>query len=200
LLTYQTVSEGIEMNPEFVEIQPFEYQVIKGRFPNLVTYFGFKFSPALTLEIIEKIIKDLKAKKKISIIENPNELLIWQYEGKPLIALSKKENKVYTTRGTIKKFTMEYCQKQGAYVLQILRKYGYATFTQYTVKLDPYRLGRTPEERALTFQALEVLSKKKIKFPLPKPHVIGKGFHAQMKYRERRRELENSFATIICDT
>jgi hypothetical protein len=178
--------------PEFIEIQPFEYQCPKNNMPRLVTYYGFKLSPALTQEIVERIINNLKAKKKISVITNPNTMIVWQYEGKPSIALDKKENKVYTTQKTINHFGIEYCQKQAAYVLQILRKYGYAKFIQFVVKFEPYRLGRTPAERKLTFEALNRLAKKKPHYSHIKPNspkLEGIQFHAEINYQRRRRYI-----------
>lgn len=171
--------------PQWIEIQPFEYQLLEGRFPRLVTYFGFKFSPALTQEVVNKVIEDLKTEKKISLIQNPNELLIWQYEGKPLIALSKSEGKVYTTQGTINHYGIDYCQKQAAYVLQILRKYNLANFTQYIVKLDFYRLGRTPEERKQTYDALERLSKMKHRRKGEQPSVMGVQTHSRITRQDK---------------
>jgi hypothetical protein len=182
LLWRRTVYRQVnDMEPQFVEIQPFEYQLIKNRLPRIVTYFGYKISPALTQEVLNKIVEDLKAKKKISIIQNPNGMLIWKYEGKPLVALNKSKGKVYATQGNINHYGLEYCQKQAAYVLQILRKYNLAKFTQYIVKLDIYRLGRTPEERRLTYEALERLSKKRRRGRIvrEKPSIKGVQIHAE---------------------
>jgi hypothetical protein len=147
--------------------------------------------PDLTQEIIERIIKHLKAKKKISITTDINGMLMWQYEGKPLIALNKAENKIYTTQHELNRFGIDDCQKQAAYVLQILRKYGYAKFTQFVVNLDHYRLGRTPEERKLTYQALERLAKKNEGHSLyvPKRQPTRKQINAQKGYQQRRENL-----------
>jgi hypothetical protein len=150
----------VEHTPKFVEIQPFEYQIYENENPRLITYWGFTISKNLTKGNLKSIIDDLNKKKPIDVIENPNELLEWQYEGKPLVILSKTENKIYTTQGTINHFGIRACQIQAANFLQILRKYGFAEFKQYVVCLDLKRLGRTPEERELTYEALERLETK----------------------------------------
>jgi hypothetical protein len=155
-----------------------------------------------TQEILNKTIEDLKTKKKISIIQNPNELLIWQYEGKPLIGMNKTNGKIYTTQETINHYGIEYCQKQAAYILQILRKYDLAHFTQYIVKLDFYRLGKTPEELKQTFDALIRLSK--MKKPNTKTHeqpsVVGvqmheKGNRQSNLYRATHKEESTTYQT-----
>ena len=168
----------------FVEIQPFEYQYPIGQFPRLITYFGFKFSKRLTQEVIEAIIEDLETEKEVSVMQNPNGLLVWQYEGKPPIAIDKNNNRIFTTQRAINYYGIDDCQKQAAYVLQILRKYGFAKFTGFIIKYEPYLLGRTPQERELTRQALERLAKDKRCHVPPelKPRLRGIQMHAQIRY------------------
>jgi len=169
---------------KFVEVQPFEYQYPTGQFPRLITYFGFKFSKRLTQEIIKAIIEDLETEKEVTVVQNPNGLLVWQYEGKPLIAIDKNNNRIFTTQGAINYYGIDDCQKQAAYVLQILRKYGFAKFTGYVIKYEPYRLGGTPKERELTRQALERLANnKRCRVPLGlKPKLKGIKMHAEIRY------------------
>jgi hypothetical protein len=178
---------------EFIEIQPFEYQLMKGRYPRIVTYFGFKLSPALTQEVIENIIRDLQTQKKISVGTNPNGMLMWEYKGKPPIALNKTENKVYTTHEALNRFGMENCQEQAACVLQVIRKYGYAKFTQFVIRFQPHRFGRTKEERALTYEALERLARKKFSYPKLQlsPRLMGRQMHAERNYIYRRQMVGN---------
>jgi len=171
---------------KFVEIQPFEYQYPTGQLPRLITYFGFKFSPRLTQETIKAIVDDLETEKEVTVMQNPNGLLVWQYEGKPLIAIDKNSNRIFTVQEAINYYGIDDCQKQAAYVLQILRKYGFTKFTGYVIKYEPYRLGRTPKERELTRQALERLAKDKRCHVSPelKPRLRGIQMHAQIRYTE----------------
>ena len=188
----------MEYKPKFVEIQPFEYQIYECDYPRLITYWGFLIDKNLTKEDLKKIIDDLNKKKPINVIENPDELLEWQYEGKPLVILSKIDNKIYTTQGTINHFGIRACQTQAANVLQILRKYGFANFTQWVVTLDPKRLGRTSEERVLTFEALERLEaryrnkSKTTTYDLaePKKGRPKKGIDGLLKYQIKKYEDE----------
>jgi hypothetical protein len=175
-------------DPEFVEIQPFEYQLLKGRYPRIITYFGFKLSPALTQDVLEVIIANLRTQKKISVSTSPNSMLVWEYTGKPQIALDKIENKTYTTQEALNRFGKENCQKQAACVLQMIRKYGYAKFTQFVIRYQPHRFGRTKEERALTFEALERLARKRFHYPKRQlsPRLKGKQMHAEINYEFRR--------------
>jgi hypothetical protein len=143
-----------------VEIQPFEYQFSEGKLPRLITYFGYTFSNNLSQEQLSMIVATLKAKKKISIKQNPNGLIIWQYEGKPQIVFDKSNGKIFTNQGSVDYYHEEYCQKQAAYVLQILRKNKLADFVQRVVNYDPDRLGRTAEERKQFYEALERLCKQ----------------------------------------
>lgn len=181
--------------PTFVELTPIEYQVSKQRQrARLITYYGFKFDTDLNQQIIQLIIEHMKHEKKLSVMTNPENRLIWQCEGKPLIAIDKEENKMYTTQGTIKYFGTKLCRSQAATVLQILRRYGYCNFTAYVIPLEPWRLGRNKKERMLTYEALEDLAKlASRKHIVIKEHksawLIGKQFHAQRNYIQNRLSL-----------
>ena len=172
---------------ELVEIMPIEYcpeyRIFDKRVGRIVTknprlqiYWGYSFSPNLTQAIFDRIVKDFKQKDKIKIQNNSDRFIAYQFAGKPQIYLDKLTNKIYVTRGTLNHYSKQHCQQQGSYVLRILKgtkkqretRPAYASFKRISVTCNPYRIGRTKEEREIYFEAVMDLFNDKPKVRLEK--------------------------------
>jgi len=163
---------------ELVEIMPIEYhfKVPKNKHPRLQIYWDYSFSPNLTQAIFNRIIKDFKQKDKIKIQNNSDRFIVYQFARKPQIYLDKLTNKICVRRGTLNHYSKQHCQQQGSYVLRILKgtkkqretRPAYASFKRISVTCNPYRIGRTKEEREIYFEAVMDLFNDKPKVRLEK--------------------------------
>jgi len=132
------------------------------RYPAIVWYRDLSISTRLNQEVINRIIKELETIGQVHTIENPDNILYWQYHNplKPLIIIDMRElpPTINTTEGTIQHFGLKECQIQAAIVLQILKRYGYANYKRVTV--STWRLGETPEDRKKLYEAFEGIFRK----------------------------------------
>jgi hypothetical protein len=142
--------------------------------PRLQIYWGYTFSPNLTQEIFDRIVRDFENKDKIKIQNNPDRFIVYQFAGKPKIYLDKLTKRIYVTRGTLNHYSKQHCQQQASYVLRILKGTGkqretrpaYASFKRISVTCNPKRIGRTKEEREIYFEAVMDLFNDKPKVRL----------------------------------
>jgi hypothetical protein len=145
----------------YKEILPCEFQFKRGkhRSPRLVVYWDYKISPTLSQERLNYIVKKLKTEKRISIQNNPDRFLYWQYLGKPKpqIIIDRLTGKLYVSEGTLKKFGKKRCMQQASLLLRILRTYKLANFVRRSVTFNPIRVGRTKEQRQQCFEAAHLL-------------------------------------------
>lgn len=140
---------------------PIEYhrKAPKHRHPRLQIYWDYSFSPNLTKAVVERVIGNLKKKAIISVQSNSDRYLLWRYGvHKPQICLDLLNMKVCVSRGTLKRYSLKFCQQQASLVLRILKgtkkhPVGLARFKRISVTFNPCRIGRTAEERKITFQA-----------------------------------------------
>ncbi len=120
----------------FVEIQPVQTdrkhrRLLSGevitRIIEFTPYNKRYFSKHLTFHRFKKVLeKSNVIMSNISLIRNPNDMIIYQYRDKPLIALDLKNGRFYTTKGTLKHYDLELIQHQAYIILSILRKHGYS--------------------------------------------------------------------------
>jgi len=130
--------------------------------PRLQIYWDYTFSSNLTQAIFNRIVKDFKQKTKITIQNNPDRFIVYQFTGKPKIYLDKLTKKIYVTRGTLNYYSRQHCQQQASYVLRILKgtkkqretRPAYASFKRTSVTCNPDRIGRTKEQREIYFKAV----------------------------------------------
>lgn len=170
---------------DLVEVMPIEYSLARTHFdrkrgkvvtksPRLQICWGYTFSPHLTQEIVNGLVKDFKQKDKIKIQNNPDRFIVYQFAGKPQIYLDKLTNRIYVTRGTLNHYSKQHCQQQASCVLRILRgtkkqretRPAYANFERTSVTCNPKRIGRTREERKIYFEAVMDLFNDKPKVRL----------------------------------
>ncbi|MEM1589936.1 MAG: hypothetical protein QW175_05915 [Candidatus Bathyarchaeia archaeon] len=112
------------MVAEFVEIkQPVEYDKKRGR---IVRYYrkDGRYFDSVDADLLRLILGSLKLKKDVELIENPNELIFWQYPKKPLIVLDIQNGKFLTTSGTIQHYGWKAVRHQASIVLRILKAFG----------------------------------------------------------------------------
>ncbi|MGB9926434.1 MAG: hypothetical protein ACPLIG_07235 [Candidatus Bathyarchaeales archaeon] len=145
------------MEVEYIDILPCDFQLRKNKSPRLIIYWDYRISPSLNQHQLDCIVEKLKTKKRISIQNNPDRFLYWQYPGKPQIIIDRLTRKLYVSKGTLKEFGKKECMKQAATVLEILRKNGLANFIQRSVTFNPIRVGRTREQREQCFEAAHML-------------------------------------------
>ena len=172
---------------ELVEIMPIEYSFMptyfskragrrKTKNPRLQIPWDYTFSQHLTQEIFNKLVANFEHKSKIHIQSDSDRFIVYQYEGKPKIYLDKLTNKMLVTRGTMNHYSKQHCQQQASFILRILkgskkdrlRRPAYASFKRISVTCDPYRIGRTKEERQIYFEAVMDLFNDKPKARLKK--------------------------------
>ena len=146
-------------NLKLIEIEPVEYQykLPGNRNPRILRYRGLSFSQNITQTILRRIISRTKMKKKASAQQNPDRYIFYEYDRKPQIILDLLNRSIHVTEGTLKKHGMRACQQQASILLRLLKRYGYANFRRISVTANPYRIGRTSEDREITFQALKRL-------------------------------------------
>ncbi len=153
---------------DLVEVVPIEYH--KARIdkktrsvhsPRIIRYRHLSFNPHLTLKELEEIIKKTKMKKKVSVHNNPDRFLFYQYVGMPTIILDLVDRKICSTKDIIKKFGESACQQQASILMRLLKQHRHANFKRVTVTANPYRLGMTKEDRDISYKAIESLLRKK---------------------------------------
>lgn len=120
----------------FVEVKPVQtdrkhrtlvFGDVITRIKEFAPYNGRYFSKHLTFHRFKKILEKSNVNmSNVSLIRNPNDMIIYQYENKPLIALDLKDGRFYTTKGTLEHYDLELIQHQAYIVLSILRKHGYS--------------------------------------------------------------------------
>lgn len=149
---------------DLVIIEPIEYRLRMGKYrnPRIIRYRSLGFSPNLTQAILNRIIEQTKLKKKTSALQNPDRYLFYEYGNQPIIVLDLLERTINTTTGTLKHWGMRKCQQQASILLRLLRKHHQAYFIQRSITCDPGDMGRTAEDREVTFQALHDLFNDKV--------------------------------------
>jgi hypothetical protein len=142
-----------------VKIEPIEYQrkMPKGKHSRILTYWGFSFSPHITQNDLDRIVRMLRTKQKVAALNNPDELIFWQYSGAPLIILNKLRQSIFTIEKDFKRFAERTCQQQASLVLRVLKKHGLAQFRRNSLTVNPKKFGRNSGEREQTFQAIRYL-------------------------------------------
>jgi undecaprenyl pyrophosphate synthase len=140
-----------------VELQPVKpcYSGKGNKYPAIAWFRNVKISRHLDQNAIDRIIKDLHTKKTVQTINNPDNVLYWQYPQRPLIIIDRNEEqpKIKTTDGTIAHYGLNECMKEASTVLEILRSYGFAKYKRVIV--STYRLGDSKEQREFIFKCLE---------------------------------------------
>jgi len=139
---------------DLVKIEPIEYRP-SDKYPRIIWYRNLSFDKDLTQRKLDIIKKKLILQRNISISCNPNQFLMWQYEGGPMIILDLKEGTINTTKGTVEHFGIGTCQQAASTLLRILRKYRHAKFKQ--VGISTYRIGETPQRRKELLETFERL-------------------------------------------
>lgn len=156
-----------DFRTQLVNIMPIEFH--KGRWqrrkkgnsrrvwknPRLLVYWDFKIDPLLTVGDVKRIIREKRNLKKTAVATGrPDGGIEYQYGKEPkIIILQKHSNKVFTTKADFEKFGKSKCQQQASIFLRLLREYEFAKFKQVSATFNPYRIGRTYEERKMVFEA-----------------------------------------------
>ncbi|MGB9914654.1 MAG: hypothetical protein ACPLOC_03790 [Candidatus Bathyarchaeales archaeon] len=108
---------------EFVEIkQPVEYDLKRGVIRRYYRY-GRRYFDEVDADMLQALLDCLRLKKKPALMENPNELVLYQYPKKPLIVLDVRRGCFLTTRGTVEHFGWKAVRHQASIVLRILKKF-----------------------------------------------------------------------------
>lgn len=157
----------LEKSIDLVEVVPIEYQkgrreVQAGRMvtwhnPRIIRYRELSFNPHLNQKDLEKIIAKTKMKKKASAQKNSDRYLFYQYGKKPMIILDLVERIICTTKEILEEHGERACQQQASILMRLLKEHGHANFNRVTVTANPYRIGRTKDDRDITFKALHYL-------------------------------------------
>ena len=145
---------------KLVKIDPIEYQYRRSEIrksPRILRYRDLSFSPHLTRAILNRIIKNTKMKKKAMAHQNPDRYIFYEYNQKPQIILDMLERTINVSEGTLKKHGLRACQQQASILMRLLKKHRYAHFKRVSITANPSRIGRTREDRAVTFRALKNL-------------------------------------------
>jgi len=120
---------------ELVEVKPIQrdrhytdlFHRTRTRIVEWVPYQGRYFTEQLTTHRFKKILRKSHVQmSKVSIVSNPQDLIFYQYEGRPLLILDLKEGKYFTTKGTLKHYDRGLVEHQAYIVTAILRKHGYS--------------------------------------------------------------------------
>jgi hypothetical protein len=150
--------------PEFVKIKPIEFQLMtskknkkKNRHPRIIRYKQISISPNFDQCCVDRVIRETKMEKRAVSEDSIDQLIFYQYEGRPLIGIDLVEHGFYTKRETIDKYGVDKCQQQATIVLKLLKRYGYATFKRVGFTANTERLGETRAEREETYQMVERL-------------------------------------------
>lgn len=155
-----------DVKTRLVEIMPIEFRKGHWEFnkrrhkdvwknPRLLVYWDFKIDPMPTKKDIEKIIISKRNLKKTAVaVENADGSIEYRYGKEPkIIILQKHPDKVFTTKADFEEFGKSKCQQQASIFLRLLREYEFAKFKQVSATFNPYRIGRTYEERKMVFEA-----------------------------------------------
>lgn len=153
---------------ELVEVAPIEYhrgyreqddryQIDRWHNPRIIRYRDLSFNPRLTQKELETIVAKTRMKKEVSVNSEQDRYIFYKYGKKPMIILDLVERKICTTNEALKENGERTCQQQASILMRLLMRYGHARFSRVTVTANPYRMGKTKEDRDITFQALHYL-------------------------------------------
>ena len=145
--------------PKLVKVEPIEYHYkMKGnRNPRIIRYRRLSFSSHITQVVMDRIIQKTKMKKKALAQQDPYQFIFYKYGNKPQIILDLLNETINVSEGTLKKHGMRTCQQQASLLLRLLKEHKYAHFKRISVTANPMRIGKTPEDREITFQAIKRL-------------------------------------------
>jgi len=144
---------------DLVKVVPVEFDLKKDA---IVRYYNIFINPNLTQEKFDEIIQKVKTKKKVSISENPESFIFYQYPKEPLIIIDRLNHRFLTTRGVWNYYSHEKIKHQATIILRILKKYKLAGFKRKRINIELERLGMSKEERKETYQEIERAIKRKL--------------------------------------
>lgn len=153
-----TTSEDMNL----IEIEPVEYQIKVGprRNPRIIRYR--KREPYLrkvTLEILKEIIDETPMQKKVNLKTYSSTKVAYKYGSKPELLFDLETYKIFVTPETFNQHGERSCQQQASILMRLLKKFYCIYFVRKSVTLNPNRIGKTPTDRKITYNAFEYLAK-----------------------------------------
>jgi hypothetical protein len=150
-----------------VEITPIEYQAARIEFrrttrtttrhnPRVIRYRDFRLDYQLSKGKLEEIITKIRISRSVSI-SGDERYINYRYTGKPVVIIDRIAEKLLTTTEDLEKYGERACQQSCSILMRILQKHRYASFKRISVTVDQYRMGKTKEDREITFRAIEYL-------------------------------------------
>lgn len=111
---------------DFIQVPPIEYQlrVREKKSPRIIRSWDIEYSQRLDQDKLDRVVREIHTRRKVSITRDSYHYLFWQYKGEPSIALKLLTNEIGTTKGNLKLFGERKCQIQASIVLKVLKKYG----------------------------------------------------------------------------
>jgi hypothetical protein len=88
---------------KLVKIFPVQYDP-SSVYPRILWYRGLSINKDLTLKRLNEIKELLTHDKPVTTSSNSNNLLLWQYEGEPLMILNLANGSINTTQNNLEKF------------------------------------------------------------------------------------------------
>ncbi len=92
--------------------------------------FGRFFSASLSVVQLKPILEKAKVKLENLSLKDEGDCIVYQYKGRPLIELNRKNGQFYSLASEIKEFGKEAVQQQAHIVLNILKEYGLSGATR----------------------------------------------------------------------
>lgn len=110
-----------------IRVTPIQYHPRKGYYVRYYYKIGVLFNNRLTVsDFINFDLKSLNIKKSIIASYNDEEnLLYYQYEGKPQIILNLNDQKLYVEKSVYDTYHIHVLRNQGCFLINILNKFGY---------------------------------------------------------------------------
>jgi hypothetical protein len=147
----------------FVKIVPIEYDMRakeKHKNPRIMYYRNIEFSPHLDLDSLERIIREKKHRRKISVSGDSKHWLFWSYEGRPTVIIQCINNEIGTTLKDFNIYHERKCQVTCAITIKMFKDYGLVSFRRVFLTLNPKLIGWTKEERITVYNAWELLHQR----------------------------------------
>lgn len=110
-----------QLDKHFKSFDDHEESIRKRRYRPIA---GRYFSPKLNVKNFEDALtKSNVVMDNVSIIDNPTNLIFYQYGDKPMIVLNLNDGKFYTTKGTLEHYELPLIELQAYIITEILRKH-----------------------------------------------------------------------------
>lgn len=144
---------------DLVEVVPIEYagKWYKKKPPRIYRYRNIEWHliEHCTQEGLDNMIQSMNKKEPISA-KRIGQFISYRYGNRAEIILDTHSKKLYVTKSTFDRHGERQCQHQASFVMRVL-KYHFVLFKRIQFELDPYRVGKTPEDRQISINAIKHL-------------------------------------------